>query len=256
MAISTYAGNLLLDAMLNQGSAQIATAYCSLHSGDPALTGANELSGGDYARVLTEFDAPAAGVTDTTNQELFAAASGDWSEAGYCGLFDALSGGNFLIGGAVDVARTVLSGEVARWSADALDITFATAFSTAYLNHMLNALFRNTELTVAALYASLHTATPGLTGANELTGDGYARTDCSACFPAASSKSCTSDVEFESPAASGSNWTTATHSGLWAHASETGEAYFIWGYELTTPGTVQVGKTFVWHVGDVVVNMT
>ena len=121
---------------------------------------------------------------------------------------------------------------------------------------MLNALFRNTELTVAALYASLHTATPGLTGANELTGNGYARTDCSACFPAAAAKSCTSDVEFETPLATGSNWPAATHSGLWAHASETGASYFIWGYELTTPGTVQVGKPFVWQVGDVVVNMT
>ena len=45
MPISTYAGNLILDALLNQGSAQIATAYCSLHSGDPALTGANVLMG-------------------------------------------------------------------------------------------------------------------------------------------------------------------------------------------------------------------
>ncbi|HUW08976.1 MAG TPA: hypothetical protein VM537_04565 [Anaerolineae bacterium] len=227
MAISTYAGNLILDAMLNQGSAQIATAYCSLHSGDPALTGANELSGGSYARVLTEFDAPAAGVTDTTNQELFAAASGDWPEATHAGLFDALSGGNFLIGGAVDTPMTVLTAQVARWSADDLDITFATAFSAAYLDHMLNALFRNTELTVATLYASLHTATPGLTGANELSGNGYARVDCSACFPAADAKSCTSDVEFETPLATGSNWPAATHSGLWAHASETGASYFI-----------------------------
>ena len=253
MALSTYAGNLLLDAILNAGSAQIATAYASLHSGDPGLDGANELSGGAYARVLTEFDASSGGASDNTNIEVYTAASGDWLQATYCGLFDAATVGNFIAGGSVTTPQTVLSTEVARWAAGELDFAISTAFSTAYLDLMVDALLRNTALSVTDVYASLHSGDPGGTGASELSGSNYARV--AASFGAAGSKACANDTQIETGDASGA-WSQATHMGLWAHASETGAGYFIWGKALTTPRTVGTNKRFIWEIGDISVTLT
>jgi len=42
-------------------------------------------------------------------------------------------------------------------------------------NKILDAYLRNTSLAIAQAYASLHTADPGITGANECTGGSYGR---------------------------------------------------------------------------------
>lgn len=253
MALSTYAGNAALDAIFNAGSLQVAAAYASLHSGDPGLDGSNELSGNDYARVQTEFDAPSpTGQTDNTNVETYTAASGDWAEASHCGLWDAGSAGNFLVGGSLDSAVTVLSGEIARWAAGDLDFQISTLFSDAYLDHIVNALLRNVELTVTNTYASLHSGDPGGTGANELSGNNYARVLAS--FDAADSKEVSNDAQMETGDASG-DWSPATHMGLWSHVSETGAGYFVWGKQLTNARTVRSGKRFIWEVGDIDVSI-
>ena len=58
------------DAQINQGldARTNATEYLSIHSAFSA-TGANELSGGSYARTQIEWDAASGRVADNTNQE-------------------------------------------------------------------------------------------------------------------------------------------------------------------------------------------
>lgn len=127
MAVSTYER----DARLNTFRATAyptnpANFYISLHSGDPALTGANELSGNGYARVAVSvasgsWAAPATNgsVRQITNAAAvtFAAATGsDWTSATYFGIWDALTTGNFKRGAALTTAKTVQVGDVASFA--------------------------------------------------------------------------------------------------------------------------------------------
>jgi hypothetical protein len=125
MPLSTYLINELLDHFLKVGSfTQPTNIYVSLHSADPGDTGANELSGGSYARVVMNvWDVAAAGASENTNVIAFATASGDWAQATHFGLWDAITTGNFLGGAALTTPRTVASGDDAEFAAGALDVS-------------------------------------------------------------------------------------------------------------------------------------
>ena len=64
MAFSTYGGNLVLDWLLSNASVTRPTAwYVSLHTADPGLTGASEVTTGvdsDYVRKSVTFAAASA----------------------------------------------------------------------------------------------------------------------------------------------------------------------------------------------------
>jgi hypothetical protein len=95
--------------------------YLSLHGGDPSDTGASELSGNGYARVHVAKDAndksgsavtwtqsaasgTAWGVTNV-NAVVFVAGSGPWNGGSvikWFGLWDAVTTGNFLMGGTIN----------------------------------------------------------------------------------------------------------------------------------------------------------
>lgn len=91
---SNFAENELLDALVGNGSYGTTNAYLSLHDGDPGETGANEITGGSYARQLCAFDAAASGVTQNTAAEEFTSMPA--ATVFFAGLWDALSVGNFL----------------------------------------------------------------------------------------------------------------------------------------------------------------
>lgn len=125
MPMSTYLANALLDHFLKTGSyTQPTHVYVSLHSADPAYTGASELSGNSYARVQHDgWDSAATRHSENTGVITFPTASGDWSAATYFGLWDASTAGNFLGGAALDASKTVQSGDTASFADGELDIT-------------------------------------------------------------------------------------------------------------------------------------
>lgn len=93
---STYAINAVLNALLRNTALQIATPYISLHSADPGLTGANEITGNAYARILASF-AAASGSTSNSAAVIFVAPTPSiWSPLLYAGIWDAITSGNFL----------------------------------------------------------------------------------------------------------------------------------------------------------------
>lgn len=65
MALTAAAKNVMLDAL-----AAVATRI-SIHTADPAGTGANEVTGGTYARQAVTWNAAAAGNLDSSNQPVF-----------------------------------------------------------------------------------------------------------------------------------------------------------------------------------------
>ena len=103
-----------------------AVAYVSLHTADPGTTGANEVSGGAYAR-----QGPIA-FTNTGNEPTvasnsailtFPAATAAWGTIGYFGIWTAATAGTFQGSGVVTTPKAVNSGDTARFAAGALTIT-------------------------------------------------------------------------------------------------------------------------------------
>tara|TARA_Y100000310_G_C20230479_1_gene600014 strand:+ start:100 stop:504 length:405 start_codon:yes stop_codon:yes gene_type:complete len=85
-----------------------------------------EASGGSYARVqVTAWDAPSDGATQNTGAITFPTASADWGNVSGVIVSDAASAGNVLLHGSLTTARDVKNGDVFKFNAGDLDITFA-----------------------------------------------------------------------------------------------------------------------------------
>ena len=105
-----------------------ANLYVSLHTGDPADTGANEIAGGSYARVAIAATSGWTAIADngTVKQTAnvaainFPTATGNWGTITHAGLWDASTGGNFMDGGALDASLSISSGDIASLPAGAL----------------------------------------------------------------------------------------------------------------------------------------
>jgi hypothetical protein len=103
-----------------------ATAYVSLHTADPGTTGANEVSGGAYARQgPIAFTNSGSEPTVASNSAIltFATATAAWGTIGFFGLWTALTGGTFQGSGALTSPTPVNNGDTARFLANALTIS-------------------------------------------------------------------------------------------------------------------------------------
>lgn len=103
MALSTTARNAAVSALVSSGA-----TYLSLHTADPADTGANEITGGVpvYARKGTiTWSSPAAnGAVSLTSSWTFDIPAG--VTVTHYGVWDALTGGNFRFGGPLSIPET------------------------------------------------------------------------------------------------------------------------------------------------------
>jgi hypothetical protein len=127
MGISTYLANALLDHVL-RGVVYTppTTLHISFHSANPGKTGVYELTGSAYARITATFDAAAAETTQTaTELESAMATPSNWSEATHFGVWDAASGGNFLMFGALTSPITVLINYEALFPDGSISVTMA-----------------------------------------------------------------------------------------------------------------------------------
>lgn len=128
-----------------------------------------------------------------------------------------------------------------------------SASKSSYLRtQLIKAALKATAFTGAAtLYMSLHTAAPGLTGANEVTGNAYARTVIAFGAEASGSVSNSGAVTF--PAPTPANWGTVSHFGIW-DASTVGNLYYA--DALTNPIATSIGVPISFPAGNVVVSET
>jgi hypothetical protein len=161
--------------------------FVSLHTGDPAGTGANEVTGGSYVR--TQKDASDTnwsavlttdGVTKNQGAVTWAAApTAPWGLITHWGFWDAVTGGNFLHSGPLLIARSVNAADPApSFPTDSLVATFGlTGQISDYLqtNFRMHIYRAGTFAKSTARWVSLHTADPVGTGVSEVTGGSYVR---------------------------------------------------------------------------------
>jgi hypothetical protein len=109
--MSTYLAGKVIDHLLrNQAYTPVATVYCSLHTADPGLTGASEVTGGSYARQSIALTAASSSHTDNSGLLSFTLMPAVVAPGVvFGGLWDAATVGNFFYGGilagAVQVSR-------------------------------------------------------------------------------------------------------------------------------------------------------
>jgi hypothetical protein len=124
MAKTNTLSNSLLNLVLRSASYTAPTTiYVALFTAAPGPTGGGtEVSGTAYARVAATFSAAASGATSNSADVTFATAGGSWGTVTHFALFDALTNGNMLFYGAMDVAKTVGTGDVVKILATTLTL--------------------------------------------------------------------------------------------------------------------------------------
>jgi hypothetical protein len=110
--------NFLEDALINATLRATtytspATVYVSLWTSDPTDAGSGtEVSGGSYARTAVTFGAPSNGTSLNNADVVFPTATASWGTVGWIGINDALTSGNLLYHTALDLAKTIDSGDI------------------------------------------------------------------------------------------------------------------------------------------------
>jgi len=100
--------------------------YVSLHTADPGTTGASEVTGSAYARQGSVTLTRTAGTSKNSSAAVtFPTVTTTPYTVTHFGLWDAASSGNFLIGGALDLAKVLSVGEAASFAIDELIFTIA-----------------------------------------------------------------------------------------------------------------------------------
>jgi hypothetical protein len=125
--ISNYLENALINVTLrNTAFTAVATPYIALYTTDPtdADTG-TEVSGGSYARQSVTMGAPSNGVSTNSADVTFPTATGSWGTVAYIGIRDASTAGNLLYHTALDVSKTVTTGDIFKISTGNLSVTLA-----------------------------------------------------------------------------------------------------------------------------------
>jgi len=123
MAFVTTTANAVLNAYLRGTVPTLPSGwYVSLHIADPGDTGANEVTGGSYARTAATFGtAAAAKAIANTSDVLFANMPA--VTVTHIGIWSAATGGTFIWGGALAASKTTSAGDSLDIAIGALTVT-------------------------------------------------------------------------------------------------------------------------------------
>jgi hypothetical protein len=126
--MSNYLENKIFDHVLRATTyTSPSTVYVALFTSDPtdAASGTEvSTSGTAYARQAITMGAPSNGAGTNSAEVAFPEATANWGTVSHFAIFDAASGGNMLIHGALGTAKAVNTGQVARFASGQLSVSF------------------------------------------------------------------------------------------------------------------------------------
>lgn len=125
--MSNYLENALINATLrNTSYPSPTTVYVGLYTSDPtdANTG-TEVSGGSYARTAVTFGAPSNGTSTNSGAVEFPQATGSWGTVGWIGILDAATSGNLMYHTALDVSKTISTGDIFKIAIGSLSVNLS-----------------------------------------------------------------------------------------------------------------------------------
>jgi len=126
-ALSDYAENKLLDHLLGKASYTMPTNIrVALFTAAPSdAGGGTEVSGGSYARQAIVINTSSGGASNPNADVVFPVATASWGTITHVGIFDATTGGNLLMWGALTTSKAIASGD--QLVIPAADLDFAMA---------------------------------------------------------------------------------------------------------------------------------
>jgi len=107
--------------LLDETGGTVDITHISLHTGDPGTTGADEVTGGSYARAAVTWDAASGGTKSNSGQLVFQVPSG--TTITHVGGWNAGSSGTFRGGGALAAPQAFATSGSYTIDAGDLDIT-------------------------------------------------------------------------------------------------------------------------------------
>lgn len=125
MSISNQWELEILDHIFNNAAAPaVAVPYVSLHTGDPGETGANEATGGSYARQSGAFGNAAAGaVSNTASVSFTGMPTATITHVGIWSSSTATATTAFIWGGALTASKSTTSGDTFVIAVGNLDVS-------------------------------------------------------------------------------------------------------------------------------------
>ena len=201
-------------------------------------SGNDEPSGNNYSRVQVldaNWDVAAARKTVNSNIITFPTASGDWgvTDITHWGIWDAVTAGNLIAHGSLDVAKGVVNGNTPSFAAGEIEISVNASVTAGgwfddLVHNMYDLLFRATAYTAPDIYIAFSTGTPldDGTGVVEPSGNNYAR-ELHAVWDAvvAGASENTGAITFNTPSGT---WGLCTHLVAYDHLTLTTGPLF-WG---------------------------
>ena len=125
--MSNFLENALINATLrNTSYTSPSVVYVGLYTSNPtdANTG-TEVSGGSYARTAVTFGAPSNGASLNNAAVEFPQATGSWGTVGWIGILDAATSGNLMYHTALDVSKTIDTGDIFKIAVGSLSVTLS-----------------------------------------------------------------------------------------------------------------------------------
>lgn len=127
MNMCTWLENKLLDHTLrNIPYTPPPTVYVALLTADPTEVGNTtyEVSGGAYARQALTFDESSGGITQIKYDVEFPQATANWGTITHVLILDAKTGGNPMLHGALNVAKTITVDDILKIPLGKLTVQF------------------------------------------------------------------------------------------------------------------------------------
>ena len=246
MPLSTYAANNVLAHVCGQASwTKPTNTYFSLHTADPGLTGASEISAGWYARQLASWNAATTSGATNNGIHVFPTVTGSNVTVTHIGIWDALTTGNFLF--SIDVTDTLFVVGAAPKIADAaVTITPGVAYSNYLIPLITDHLSGKAAMTFdSSMYVAMYTTNPTQADSGtEVSTGGYARQLIE--FDATVSGA-TDNTNIEAFPTATANLGTLTHCAIRA-ALTVGNMHLFGA--LTSSATVNNGDDYQFAAGD------
>jgi hypothetical protein len=128
-AMSNFMETTVLEHFLDATSyGSPASVYVAIHNTDPTdADSGTEVTGGAYARVTMTggWTVAADNATNTAAVTFPTATDGTWGTADYFGIYDAISGSELLIHGALTAGKTIGDGDTFEFAIGNLSVTMA-----------------------------------------------------------------------------------------------------------------------------------
>lgn len=123
---SSFVATELLDAVCNNGSFAVTTAYIQLHTADPGASGTTSVAGNATRKAVSFGAASSAAIANDAAIEWSTGEVDTDEDYTHFTLWDASSGGNFLWSGTI-TANAVTAGDVFTIAVGDLDLTMTPA---------------------------------------------------------------------------------------------------------------------------------